>query len=78
MKVRELQHLLLGQDPEAEVLVSSDLMLAREQPRPGTLTLPTRDIEAGHFCGGDLDGQPWVSVVATDAWGVAPVYRKGA
>jgi len=72
MKVRDLFRLLANEDLDAEVMVSVDMMLSRSDPRPGVLIVPTRCIEAGRFVDGSMAGQPWVSVIGTDAWGLSP------
>ena len=72
MKISELQRLLAKQDPDAEVMVSVDMMLSRSAPRPGTLSLPTRTLDTGTFQSGDMLGRPWVSIIACDAWGLSP------
>jgi len=72
MKVRDLFRLLANEDLDAEVMVSVDMMLSRSDPRPGVLIVPTRCVEAGRFVDGSMAGQPWVSVIGTDAWGLSP------
>jgi len=72
MKVKELIARLSQEDPEAEMLVSVNLKLNREDPKQGVLILPTATVETGRFhtYHGPKPNQRWVSVVATDAYGV--------
>lgn len=73
MTVRELIHLLTEEDDlDAEVMVGVSAELRRDADSGVRLALPTRDVERGEFFRHASNGQPWVMIVATDAWGVSP------